>query len=138
MQCHLRGYAFKINAAMSLSNRILTALDSYEGYNSTIPVAILGNPQDENWLYINGDYFEKINADTVNWGQFWSSEYNTTQRSWSQFFNLYHGINLNMVDDATAQKIVNSQQFKNMSVFPEKNSIKMIGDVLTVKISDFK
>ena len=43
-----------------------------------------------------------------------------------------------MVDDATAQKIVNSQQFKNMSVFPEKNSIKMIGDVLTVKISDFK
>lgn len=132
------GMILKYNAAMSLSNRILTALDSYEGYNSTIPVAILGNPQDENWLYTNGAYLKKVNADTVAWGQFWSSEYNTTQRSWYQFFNLYHGVIVNMADDTKAQEIVNTQEFKDMDVFPESNSIQMINNVLTVKISDFK
>lgn len=132
------GMLLKYNAAMSLSNRILTALDSYEGYNSTIPVAILGNPQDENWLYTNGAYLKKVNADTVAWGQFWSSEYNTTQRSWCQFFNLYHGVIVNMADDTKAQEIVNTQEFKDMDVFPESNSIQMINDVLTIKLSDFE
>ena len=43
-----------------------------------------------------------------------------------------------MADDTKAQEIVNTQEFKDMDVFPESNSIQMINDVLTIKLSDFE
>ena len=131
------GMVMKYHAAISLSNRILTAIDSYDGYTQDMPVAILGDPQNEIWLASNNQYLTKINSDTVSWGQFWSSEYNTTQRSWSQFFNSYHGIIVNMVDDAKAQEICDCPEFKQMSVFPSETSMQVIDGVLTIKLSDF-
>ncbi len=131
------GMLMKYHVAISLSNRILTAIDSYDGYTQDMPVAILGDPQNQTWLDANNQYFKKINADTVSWGQFWSSEYNTTQRSWRQFFNLYHGVILNMVDDAKAQEICNSSEFEKMGVFPIETSMQTIDGVLTIKLSDF-
>lgn len=131
------GMIIKCNGAISLSNRILAAIDVYNEYTQDMPIAILGETQNEAWLNANNQYLKKINSDTVSWGQFWSTEHNTTQRSWSQFFNLYHGIVLNLVDDSTAQEICNSSEFKEMGAFPEKTSMQVIDGVLTIKLSDF-
>ena len=131
------GMIMKCNGAISLSNRILAAIDSCNEYTQDMPIAILGEPQNEAWLNANGQYLEKIDSDTVSWGQFWSTEYNITQRSWSQFFNLYHGIILNLADDAKAQEICSTSEFKEMGVFPEKTSMQVIDGVLTIKLSDF-
>lgn len=127
----------KADAARSLSTRILIEIIESPDYSSNIPIAILGNVENEAWLSENKDYFGKVNSDVVAWGQFWSSEMNTTQRSWYQYYKKYHGVSLNMVDDDVAEEILDTEQFRCMNTFPEAGAIQNIDGVLTVKLSKF-
>lgn len=128
----------RADAARSLSTRILIEITESPNYSSNTPIAILGNVDSKAWLSENEDYFSRINCDVVAWGQFWSSETNTTQRSWYQYYMKYHGVSLNMADDEMVEDILNTEQFRCMNTFPEVGAIQNIDGVLTVKLSDFE
>lgn len=128
----------KADAAFSLSTRVLMALGENENYSPDTPIAILGNCDDEKWLADTSAYWQLTRADVTLWGQFWSSEYNIFQGSWYQYFRKYHGLSLYMVGEEDALKICNSDEFRDMSIFPSKDSVKMVNGILTVKLSDFE
>ena len=136
--CHAipEAMEWKKNATASLTNRVLSIIDSSEEYEKGMPVAILGSIQDSQWYAINQKYFERASADTSNWGMFWYNGQSGSQRSWAQYLNNFHGIYMNIVDDATATNIMQTDEFKDMPSIPQENATQVIDGVFVVKISD--
>ena len=50
--------------------------------------------------------------------------------------NTYTGVNINFCSDYEYYLIINSEEFKQMDIFPGENSVKMINDVMVVKFID--
>lgn len=65
---------------------------------------------------------------------FWNS-YNGSRADWFYlYFNLL-GMKLNLCSEEEYINIVNSEEFENMSIYPAKNSIKIIDGIVCVKMS---
>ena len=71
-----------------------------------------------------------ISKDNVTWNNYDGLLLNR------KFFAKHYGIYINMVDKLEYDKIKNTKEFKEMSVYPEPNSIKIIQGVVVIKVSD--
>ena len=47
----------------------------------------------------------------------------------------YIGANLNIIDQSDYPEIIESEEYKNMKNYPEKGSIKIINNIIVIKIS---
>lgn len=57
-------------------------------------------------------------------------------QTWNKFLDLYFGVNFTRPDEQTYYDIVNSEEFKEMEIYPKNNSIKIINDVIVVKLKE--
>ena len=55
------------------------------------------------------------------------------KNGWSRFMELSFGTPLNFVDNKTYQEILNSKEYNTMESYPDKESIKVINDILVIK-----
>ena len=57
------------------------------------------------------------------------------QESWKKMIYEYIGANLNIVNQSDYPEIIESEEYKQMGNYPEEESIKIIDNVLVIKIS---
>ena len=118
--------------------RIVTRIEELEGYSKEMPVLITGGLE-------NNDYFNKTNTSLENkkifdrsWGfiskepTIWMGDLD----SWEKAIYEYVGVNMNLVSEEESKDIIETEEYKNMKTYPKKDSIKIINNVVVVKLSN--
>ena len=124
------------NQTESLALRIVTRIEQLDEFETNMPVLIIGGLEGNSYLNRNNTNLEtkKIydrtwgfisNSPTIWWGNL---------DSWNKIFYEYVGVNLNLVSEEESKEILETEEFKNMKCYPEKNSIKVINNTVVVKL----
>ena len=116
------------NNYYSTSMRILTKIENYGNYNENTPVLIGGIIKHSPNIAKLGNGF--ISNDYETWNNYSGIE------MINKFFHNYMGMTINLCNKTDYEKIVKSEEYKNMSIFPYDECIKMIDGILVVKIED--
>lgn len=143
----IRNYTIQANATYKqleiTNNKILTITDNIItninelGYDKEIMIA--GNLKDNNYYnYTNNLEIENINNLTygfvTKYPFFWD-EYSNTKNGWTRYLYQYKGININFVNQDKYNEILNSKEYINLKTYPEKEAIKVIDNVIVIKLS---
>ncbi|MEI3434742.1 MAG: hypothetical protein BHW09_05840 [Clostridium sp. CAG:245_30_32] len=94
---------------------------------------------DKKWLFSNVIKFkardlERTNGFISSDNETWNN-YNGLAQNYG-FFDKYLGIKIKICTRDEYNKIVNSEEFKNMPIYPNNGSIKIINNIIVIKISD--
>ncbi len=128
-----------INKASSIANSIDQSIKANENYTRDTKVLIVGNYNKGNYESVYSNIFSETLGGTVSdFGQFWMGEGLglANMNCWNHLFMQYCGSQYYMCSDEEYNKIVDSEEFANMDIYPQKDSIEMINDVLVIKLSD--
>lgn len=108
---------------------IIIRAESLSGYNS-----------DMKWCFndivrYRSTLTDKSNGFIANDNEVWNN-YDGIGRT-AVFYKQYFGKDINICSRAEYDAIVNTREFESMSTFPDDSSIKIINDVVVVKINNF-
>ena len=112
----------------TIANDIYTKVTSLEDYS----------PKQE-WLFSDVLRFQVRDASRANGfisddNMTWNNYNGLSQNS--SFYEKYLGVKINVVSKDIYQEIVQSDEFKAMPIYPNYGSIKIIDDVVVIKVSD--
>jgi hypothetical protein len=110
------------------SIRILTRVEQLEEYR-----------EDMKWMFNDIIYYrstlsEYANGFTSNENETWACYEGTGLTV--EFFQMYLGKSITMVNKQEYDEIVNTEEYKNMTTFPDVDSIKIINDTIVVKLNE--
>ena len=112
-------------------NRIIERMESVEKYNvQTTPVVFIGYLKDGPLAYKKPD----LDYDSVG---LWSPYSITYYLNYKQFLNNYMGYPVNVLDKEASLQIAQKEEVQKMEAFPSKKSIKMVDDVLVIKMGPY-
>ena len=109
---------------------MMVAMAIDKGYNiCEIPVFITGSPSDSP-MFFKSDAFQKANP-YARFGEFWGG--NSAARSWGGVARKKLGLELNLITD---EDILSANEYKNMPLFPKEGSMRIINDILVIKVAE--
>lgn len=133
------------NAIKSMQNqtektvtRIVTQIEQLEEYNSEMPILFFGGLKNNDYLNRENTILEVKKLYSRTWG-FISSDPTIwwgNLDSWRKILYEYEGINVNLVSEWESTDIFETEEYKKMQYYPNKDSIKIINGVVVVKLSD--
>lgn len=126
------------NQAIQTSERIVQKIEDIEEYNPEMKVVFLGGLSNNKYLNKTNTTLEAKRIYERTWGfisgtptMWWGN-----MESWKKAIYEYIGVNINLAIDSERDKIYETEEYKNMKNYPEKDSIKVINDIIVVKLSD--
>ena len=126
------------NQAESTVLRIVTQIEQLDEFTPEMPVLFLGGLENNSYLSRSNTSIEAKKIYDRSWG--FISDNSTiwwgNLDSWRKILYEYTGVNLNLVSERECSEILESEEFKNMKYYPEKDSIKIIDNTVVVKLSD--
>lgn len=126
------------NQTESTALRIVTQIEQLDEYNPEMPVLILGGLESNIYLDRDNTSIEAKKIYDRTWG--FISDKSTiwwgNLDSWNKILYEYIGVNMNLVNEREKAEILETEEFKNMKYYPEKDSIKIINDTVVVKLSN--
>ncbi len=118
----------EMNSFFTVMQSRITGLD---GYNDDMPVCFSGESKIvDNNLYDMNEMYE----DTVILGYEYNARDLINRESWLRYMAYHTGFAPTVID--VPGDILNSEEFKSMSAYPDDNSIKIINGIITVKLSE--
>ena len=127
------------NQAINTATRIVNQIEELDEYNPQMPVLLLGGLENNKYFSRENTSIEAKKIFDRTWG--FISEKSTiwwgNLDSWRKIFYEYVGVNLNLVSESECKEILESDEFKNMKYYPEKDAIKVINGTVVVKLSDW-
>ena len=122
------------NQSIAATSRIISRIESTDGYNEGVPVVFVGIIDEENFKRTSNLYNYSLgfcSNSTVFHGNYVGSIF-----TWNRFLEIYFGVKYPVVSDEWYNIIINNDDFKEMNIFPNDNSIKMIEGAIVVKLKD--
>lgn len=127
-QCYLKKN-LEFDTTLTTINRIIDRMEQVDYYEvGTTKVAIVGELQNSLISARRKDF----DYQSVGLNQNFSTTY---YKSYVQYFKNYLSYPINLVDEKAMKEISTKEEVKEMDVFPYKNYIKMVDDVLVIKLS---
>ena len=121
------------DATLSLMNRLVTRMESAEGYEvGKTPVVILG-VMDESPLYRERPGFRFVNDMWIGDAHHFGISYYETYKS---EFTYILGYPINLLPEENTKKYMSMDEVIQMPVFPYEGSVKIVGDTLVIKLSE--
>lgn len=118
----------------TLLNRVWYRVEQYPEFSTDMKIMIAGNPDKNENYRLASDYIKN-----ANWyariGLFWSTWSGSTN-CWRMLIKNELGLNVNQCSKEEYKEISESEQFKNMGVYPAQSSFQSIDDILVIKISE--
>lgn len=115
--------------AVIIASDIYTKVTSFNEYDSKYPWMFsdiikyrVDNPERGNGF--NGNNFEM-----------WA-DYNGISNNIPSFYQRYLGIKIKLCSKQEYNKIKETKEFKNMAIYPEKGCIKLINNIIVIKMSN--
>lgn len=121
------------NQTLSIADRMLNSMDLLDEYERDMPVLIAGTVSDSEYP-INSRLKEMSIGQISEWGMFWQDHYGM-KSCWCALYKTYFGIDINYCTDEQYSLITNSEEFKNMNIFPENGSVKIIDNTVVFKLT---
>lgn len=126
------------NQTEATLSRIVTQIEGLDEYKEDMPVLFLGGLENNTYLSRKNTSIEAkklfdrtwgfiANKSTIWWGNL---------DSWRKILYEYEGVNLNLVSEWEKADLLQTDEFKNMKYYPEKDSIKIIDGTVVVRLSD--
>lgn len=128
-----------INKAVSIANNIDVDIKRHEDYSKETKILIVGNYNKGNYERVYGDVLNPMLGGTVaDFGQFWLGPDLglSNMNCWNHLFMQYCGTRYLTCNQEEYDNIVMSDEFFNMGIYPQKESMQKINDVLVIKLSD--
>lgn len=118
----------------NLATQIVGDINRCEEYTSSMKVAVVGLPKFGNYpLPAEADMASTyVRRDTLMWGVTQGSE-----ACWEQLFKIKCGVTYNYLDYTEVWDLAHTDEFEEMPNYPARGSIRVIDDVLVVKVSDY-
>ena len=127
------------NQAINTASRLVTHIEELDEYTPEMPVLLLGGLENNEYLSRENTTIEAKKVFDRSWG--FISEKSTiwwgNLDSWRKIFYEYVGANLKLVSEWESTDILESDEFKTMKYYPEKDSIKIINNTVVVRLSDW-
>jgi hypothetical protein len=128
------------NQAEATVTRIVTRIEELDGYTPDMPVLFLGGLMNNTYLNRSNTSVEAKKVFDRSWG--FIAEESTiwwgNLDSWSKLLYEYTGVNLNLVSEWVSTDIFETEEYKSMKYYPEKDGIKIINGTVVVRLSDWK
>ena len=123
------------NKILNISNDLVKSIKEL-GYNKE--VMIIGNIN-ENEFYNYNTELEISNINKLTYGfiidlPFFWDEFNNNKNGWTRYLYQYTGTNINYVSKDKYDEILNSKEIKSLEAYPSKKSIKLIDNVIVIKL----
>ncbi len=123
---------YRFDKSYSLATKISQKIEDFPGYNQQMPVAIIGTSVDSK-LYLTKDNTSEILKGFTGIAD---KSILNSPRHWKNFLKDYFNITIQIPTTDEIELIKKSQEFKKMRIYPDDSSIRIIDDVLVVKLSD--
>lgn len=121
-------------ATKELSGLIAQTLVNEGYYDNEIPVMLVGNASNSP-LFRTHELYHTANP-YARVGLFMAETAGTIRFSWDAAFRDYTPIWLNLCDDKTYQKLLETEEIAEMPTFPQEGSIRKMDGVLVIKVSE--
>ena len=118
----------------SYAIRVMDRIETNEEYRKNMPVMFAGVINKEGYPR-SSKIYEMANGFTSKFDVLWNS-YSGSKGTWGKFLNRYLGTTVKWCTREEYTIIAMSEEFKNMKVFPDKDSIKVINGVMVVKFTN--
>ena len=123
----------------SFNTRLLTRIESTEGYDYNMPVMITGSENSNfyNMLYNVEDWSGIVNYDQGLWGRFIGYEdlyYFDSDAKIIKYINNQLGIQLVSVDEEQRTLVYKTTDYQNLKEWPSTESLKIIDGILVIKM----
>lgn len=127
----------RFNQSKALANRMLSRIEDLNGFSYDMPVCFIGHL--ENAAYEKDPLLEQAApGGTFNQVGVFDGVWEVSD-GWGLYIKYYEGVKLNYLTNGDQDKIINitnTDQFKNMACFPDKNSVQVINNTVVVKLSN--
>lgn len=120
--------------AYSYVVRVVDRIETNEEYKKGMTLMLAGII-DKSEYPMDYKIYTMANGGASDCPAFWNSYAGSTS-IWKRFLNNYLGMSVTLCEDNDYNKILETQEFKEMGIFPEKNSVKVINEIMVVKFSE--
>lgn len=118
--------------------RLVTQIEQLDEYNTQMPILIIGGLENNSYFNKSNTTIEAKKIYNRTWGfisnksTIWCGNLDC----WKKVLYEYIGVNINLVSEGENSEILETEEFKNMKSYPEKDSIKVINDTVVIKLSN--
>ncbi len=98
-------------------------------------VMIIGQMEKGNYPETQEIFANSVSWTTASYRMIWE-DYGSVQNGWNMIFYNYLGSRYQMCYDEDLEKVKESEEYGSMTNFPEEGSVKKIGDVIVVRLSE--
>ncbi len=115
-------------------NRILTRIELDEDYSSDKTVMFTGRILNESLIFSERSEIYNYTLSNLFRAPVIHGSYDAFVGTWQKAINAYLGTRIVFCSTPDYQKIIETEQYKNMGIYPDKNSIDCIEGVMVVKL----
>lgn len=133
-------YVIKMNVEQNKTKaiNIINRIETTPGYSTDMKIVFVGSTFVNNYYKNSSALIPMVKGNTVSndqiWGDAWLSNLN-----WKTFIRNQLGMDLNIdvIDYTGFLDLLETEEFKNMPIYPAVDSIKIINNVMVVKFYNF-
>ena len=122
------------NQAYSTTARIIDRIEMTGGNIKNQPLCIGGIVGNNNFPRTNSLYIYTVGSVVTN--PTFHGSYSGALGTWKKFVQIFFGLDFAQCTDEEYQTIVTSQEYKDMKIFPDKDSVKLLNGIMVVKLSE--
>lgn len=120
--------------SITTTERIISRIETLDEYEDGMPVVFAGIIDDENFKRLSTLYNYSFGTAANN--STFHGDYSGQVNTWIRFLEVFFGIKYPVVSDEWYKVIVDSKEFKDMDIFPRKDSVKVVEGAVVVKLKE--
>lgn len=125
----------QLNKTQTVADIMIDNIIDEYGYEPGSKLLVAGSMEDGNFPYLYEYPYDLIKGTSASYGFMWDT-YTGNENCWVLFLKQYKGLNFEICDQDLYEDIIQMKEYKEMPLFPEKGSIKEIGETIVVKMSN--
>ncbi|HIU11412.1 MAG TPA: glucosyltransferase domain-containing protein [Candidatus Onthocola stercorigallinarum] len=116
--------------------RVMNIIWDNEEYTPDMPIMFAGNGESGYLGQRTNGMFNLATGHTAESPLVWGSNVDNCNTGWQKLINYYLGYKINVVDYETHMKILDTEEFAEMPIFPSKDAVQIINEVMVVKFEN--
>ena len=124
------------NQTYATAIKIMDRIEQTEGYNKEYPIMIAGIVCDNDIRYYKTTNIFDYTLGDIFKQPVLHGTYSGMEGTWTKFLGNYLGERVQFCNINSYKDVLGSSEFKEMGIFPDPDSVKMIYNVMVVKLSE--
>ncbi len=122
------------NQAYSTIMRVMDRIETTEGYYKGYPIVFGGIIGNDN--YPRNSALYTYTVDSIFRAPAFHGTYSGAIGTWAKFIRIFYGLDVPLASAEKYAEIVTSDEFKQMGIFPDEDSVKVIDGHMVVKFME--